>query len=39
VHVALQSSGFVAGLMVTTEAMTAPVPEEYKPTASGYPPV
>jgi hypothetical protein len=39
VHVALQSSGFVAGLMVTTEAMIAPVPEENKPAASNYPPV
>jgi chaperonin GroEL len=37
VRVALQNAGSVAGLMVTTEAMIAPVPEEKKPLAPEYP--
>jgi chaperonin GroEL len=40
VRVALQNAASVAGLMVTTEAMIAPIPEEKKPAASPeYPPM
>ena len=38
VRVALQNAASVAGLMITTEAMIAPVPEEKKP-APDYPPM
>jgi chaperonin GroEL len=38
VRVALQNAASVAGLMVTTEAMIAPLPEEKK-TAPEYPPM
>jgi chaperonin GroEL len=38
VRVALQNAASVAGLMVTTEAMIAPLPEETKPTPE-YPPM
>jgi chaperonin GroEL len=37
VRVALQNAASVAGLMVTTEAMIAPVPEEKEPRAPEYP--
>jgi chaperonin GroEL len=40
VRVALQNAASVAGLMVTTEAMIAPIPEEKKPAAAPeYPPM
>jgi chaperonin GroEL len=39
VRIALQNAASVAGLMITTEAMIAPLPEE-KPAALGeYPPM
>jgi chaperonin GroEL len=38
VRVALQNAASVAGLMITTEAMIAPVPEERRP-APEYPPM
>jgi chaperonin GroEL len=38
VRVALQNAASVSGLMITTEAMIAPVPEEAKPPAE-YPPM
>jgi chaperonin GroEL len=37
VRVALQNAASIAGLMITTEAMIAPVPEEEKKTAPEYP--
>jgi chaperonin GroEL len=37
VRVALQNAASVAGLMITTEAMIAPVPEEKTPPAPEYP--
>jgi chaperonin GroEL len=37
VRVALQNASSVAGLMITTEAMIAPVPEEPKAAAPEYP--
>jgi chaperonin GroEL len=39
VRVALQNAASVAGLMITTEAMIAPVPEEHKPGVPDYPPM
>lgn len=39
VRVALQNAASVAGLMITTEAMIAPVPEEKKAGAPEYPPM
>ena len=39
VRVALQNAASVAGLMITTEAMIAPVPEEKKAAAPEYPPM
>jgi chaperonin GroEL len=39
VRVALQNAASVAGLMITTEAMIAPVPEEMAPPVAGYPPM
>ena len=37
VRVALQNAASVAGLMITTEGMIAPVPEEKAPPVGGYP--
>jgi chaperonin GroEL len=37
VRIALQNAASVAGLMITTEAMIAPVPEEKAPPVGGYP--
>jgi chaperonin GroEL len=40
VRVALQNAASVAGLMITTEAMIAPLPEKEKPALAGdYPPM
>ncbi|HLF12025.1 MAG TPA: chaperonin GroEL [Gammaproteobacteria bacterium] len=40
VRVALQNAASVAGLMITTEAIIAPIPEEKKPFSPGdYPPM
>jgi chaperonin GroEL len=39
VRVALQNAASVSGLMITTEAMIAPVPETEKPGAADYPPM
>jgi chaperonin GroEL len=40
VRVALQNAASVAGLMITTEAMIAPIPEEKKSSSSAeYPPM
>ena len=40
VRVALQNASSVAGLMITTEAMIAPIPEEHKtPSGMEYPPM
>jgi chaperonin GroEL len=37
VRVALQNASSVAGLMITTEAMIAPLPEEKPPGPGEYP--
>jgi chaperonin GroEL len=37
VRVALQNAASIAGLMITTEAMIAPIPEEQKTSAPEYP--
>ena len=37
VRVALQNAASIAGLMITTEAMIAPIPEEEKAPAPDYP--
>ena len=39
VRVALQNAASVAGLMITTEAMIAPLPEKETPAMPGYPPM
>ena len=39
VRVALQNAASVAGLMITTEAMIAPIPEETKAAPPEYPPM
>ncbi len=39
VRVALQNAASVAGLMITTEAMIAPIPEEPAPGPSEFPPM
>lgn len=39
VRVALQNAASVSGLMITTEAMIAPVPESEKPATPEYPPM
>ncbi len=39
VRVALENAASVSGLMITTEAMIAPVPEKEKPEPAPYPPM